>query len=304
MGRIRIGNSGWSYREWVGSFYPRGTKQSRYLGEYFDHFDTVEINSTFYRMPKRETAVQWGKEASKRGNREFCVKVPQSISHVLSMVDETGPMESAYKEFSSTVLEPLEDHGVLGAVLFQASPYFTVRGDIKYRMKSEPKVPLPEYTLGKERMGDICMMMATHPGETAIELRNSSWLNEDSKLIEGTVDILRGTGTALVTVDGPSFPWIDAETSRHNYIRFHGRNKEGWYKQLGEKDPSARYRYIYNEGELQEKVDPIKIMASKVDRDTRIFFNNHPQGYAPQNASRMMDLLGIDRPMGALDSFR
>lgn len=302
MGRIRVGNSGWSYNDWVGTFYPKGTTRSNFLSTYFNHFETVEINSTFYRMPERDTAVKWAEEASKRDGREFCVKVPQSISHVLCMEEGPDPMNEAYSEFSSTVLEPMEEQGVLGAVLFQASPYFTVRADIKYRMKSEPKVPLPRYTMGMERLKDICMMMGKDPGDRAIELRNSSWLNEDSKLIEGSIDVLRSTGTALVTVDGPSFPWMDVETSRHNYIRFHGRNKEGWYKQM-EDDPSARYRYLYTEKELKEKVDPIKIMSSKVDRDTRVFFNNHPQGYAPRNASRMMDLLGIERSQGAIDGY-
>jgi uncharacterized protein YecE (DUF72 family) len=302
MGRIRIGNSGWSYKDWVGTFYPKGTKTSRYLVEYFNHFDTVEINSTFYRSPKKETAEKWGKEASRIGHREYCVKVPQTISHVLCMEDDPLKMISAYTDFSENVLQPLDEHGVLGAVLFQASPYFTVRGDIKYRMKSEPKVPRPHYSMGMTKLKEVCKMMMEHPGDRALELRNSSWLNEDSKIIGGAVDVLRETGTALVTVDGPSFPWIDIETSRHNYIRFHGRNKEGWFKQISD-DPSSRYRYDYPLKELEERVDPIKIMAKKVDKETRIFFNNHPQGYAPQNASKMMELLEIERPVGAIDRF-
>ncbi len=300
MGNIRIGNSGWSYKEWVGTFYPKGSSSSRFLSEYFQHFDTVEINSTFYRVPSRSTVLGWAKEAGKVEGREFCVKVPQDISHHLAMGESEVEMIDAYSEFSRSVLEPLSESGCLGAVLFQTSPYFSMRGDIKYRMKSEPKVPLPEYTIGMDRLKGICKLMLDHPGETALEFRNSSWLNEDSDLIPDARDVLRSHGTALVTVDGPSFPWISAETSRHNYIRFHGRNREGWYKGF-ENDPSARYRYRYNDDELRSRIDQIKIISSRVDMETRIFFNNHPQGYAPQNASRMMELLEVKRPIGAME---
>ncbi len=302
MGRIKIGNSGWSYKEWVGSFYPKGLKQERFLSEYFSHFKTVEINSTFYRIPDIRSVKNWATEANRHGDREFCVKVPQTVSHQLCMMEDPDDMVKAYSNFSSIVLEPLHDSGTLGAVLFQASPYFTMRGDIKYRMKSEPKVPLPDYSMGLERLNEVCAMMTRHPGEGAVELRNSSWLDEDSKLVSSALDVLRKNGTALVTIDGPSFPWIETESSRHNYIRFHGRNKEGWFKKMDE-NPSARYMYKYSNEELRERIDPIKIMASKVDKDTRIFFNNHPQGYAPQNALSIMEMLGIDRPTGAIDRF-
>lgn len=302
MGIIRIGNSGWSYKDWVGSFYPKGTVSGKMLNIYFQHFDTVEINSTFYRQPSRDTVKGWAETASKREGCEFCVKVPRSISHVSAMEEDGERMAEEYRSFSENVLVPLDEMGVLGAVLFQASPYFTVRGDIKYKMKSEPKVPLPDYSLGLDRLKEICLMMANHPGDRAFEFRNSSWLDEKSGFIKDAREVLRNTAMALVTVDGPSFPWIQADTSRHNYIRFHGRNREGWYKDI-ENDPSARYRYHYTEDELGEKVDPIKVMASKVDRETRIFFNNHPQGFAPQNAGVLMEMLGVERPLGAIDRF-
>ncbi len=302
MGRIKVGNSGWSYTDWIGSFYPRGSKADRFLSAYFDIFETVEVNSTFYRMPEKKTVENWADEANNHGKREFCVKVPQDITHYACMEEDPDKMREKYSEFSERVLEVLDEKGTLGAVLFQASPYFTMRGDIKYRMKSEPRVPPPDYTMGLERLKDICFMMAEHPGERALELRNSSWLDEDSNIVESASSVLRNTGTALVTVDGPSFPWIDTDTSRHNYIRFHGRNKQGWFKEF-QNDPSARYRYKYTKDELKERVDPIKIMAAKVDKDTRVFFNNHPQGYAPQNAIDIMEMLGVERPTGSIDRF-
>ncbi|MFW3146845.1 MAG: DUF72 domain-containing protein [Thermoplasmatota archaeon] len=303
MGRIRVGNSGWSYKDWIGPFYPSGSPMSRLLKIYLSRFDIVEINSSFYSVPKTGTVNGWIKEAGQVKGKEFSLKVPQEISHVLSMREEPNEMEQAYRTFSRSVLKPLEDAGYLGAVLFQASPYFTVRSDIKYRMKSEPKVPLPDYVLGIKRLKEICSVMSGGPGEPVIELRNSSWLNEDLRLNREAVECLREYGVALAVVDGPSFPWFHEETARHNYIRFHGRNKEGWFRNV-EQDRNARYEYDYPEAELMERVDPIKIMASKVDRDTRVFFNNHPRGMAPKNASKMMEFLGISEPLGALDRFR
>jgi len=302
MSGIKIGNSGWSYRDWVGNFYPKGQRSSRFLSRYFTHFDTVEINTTFYDIPGRSMVEGWIKEASRFDGKEFCVKVPRTISHILCMKESPSDMIRAYGEFSEAVLDPMNDAGLLGAVLFQASPYFTFRGDIKYRMKSEPKVPLPEYALGKQRLVDVCAMMAERPGEAAVEFRNSSWLDERSALLPEAVDILRAHGTALVTVDGPSFPWMYADTSRHNYVRFHGRNREAWFKG-GEPPSPARYDYLYTREELIGRKDDLLVMSSRVDRGTRVFFNNHPRGQAPRNALMLMELLGLGRTTGSLDGF-
>ncbi|OYT46089.1 hypothetical protein B6U90_01785 [Thermoplasmatales archaeon ex4484_6] len=65
MSGIKIGNSGWSYRDWVGNFYPKGQRSSRFLSRYFTHFDTVEINTTFYDIPGRSMVEGWIKEASR-----------------------------------------------------------------------------------------------------------------------------------------------------------------------------------------------------------------------------------------------
>lgn len=302
MGRIRIGNSGWSYKDWVGPFYPGKMPQREFLKFYFSKFDTVEINSTFYNIPRSTTVVNWAKEAAKWEGRELTVKVPSKVSHVLCMEEDPDHLYLGLEEFKKAVLDPLSEHDVLGAVLFQASPYFTVRGDIKYKMKSEPKVPLPEYVLGLKRLRDLCEKLSDLPGAHALELRNSSWLNEDLRLMGEARNILREFGIALVVVDGPSFPWFAEETARHNYIRFHGRNKEDWFRDNSE-DPNARYYYNYSEEELIQRKEPLKIIASKGDQDTRIYFNNHPKGMAPNNAVKMMELLGVAAPVGALDRF-
>jgi uncharacterized protein YecE (DUF72 family) len=302
MGHIRIGTSGWSYEDWIGPFYPQKMTQRSFLKFYLSRFDTVEVNSTFYNVPKLSSVEGWAKEASHWEGREFTVKVPSRVSHELCMEEDPDDLFKGLDDFKEAVLEPLSDRNTLGAVLFQASPYFTMRGDIKYKMKSEPRVPLPEYGMGLKRLKELCQKLSTLPGSHALELRNSSWLNEDLRLNGGARDVLREFGIALVVVDGPSFPWFSEETARHSYIRFHGRNKEEWFRTTND-DPNARYFYDYPESEIMERKDPIKIIASKGDQETRIYFNNHPKGMAPNNAFKMMELLGVNAPVGALDRF-
>jgi uncharacterized protein YecE (DUF72 family) len=302
MGHIRIGTSGWSYKDWVGPFYPDRMAQRSFLNFYLSRFATVEINSTFYNVPKLTTVKGWAKEASKWEGREYTVKVPSRVSHEQCMDEGPERLVKGLDGFKEAVLAPLSDQNTLGAVLFQASPYFTMRGDIKYKMKSEPKVPLPEYILGLKRLKELCEKLTSLPGDHAIEFRNSSWLNEDLRLIGEARDVLREFGVALAVVDGPSFPWFSEETARHAYVRFHGRNKEAWFKSTDE-DPSARYYYNYSDEGLLQRKDPLKIIASKGDHDTRIYFNNHPKGMAPNNAVKMMEMLGVSAPTGTLDRF-
>jgi uncharacterized protein YecE (DUF72 family) len=302
MGRIRVGNSGWSYDDWIGPFYPERATKKELLRIYFSRFETVEVNSTFYHVPAKGTVISWAREATNWDKRELTIKLPSRVSHDLCMKEEPDEFERELDRFKEIVIDPLVDHGSMGALLFQASPYFSVRGDIKYKMKSPPKVPLPEYSFGIKRLSEIGAKISSLVENPVIEFRNSSWLTEDLHLLGEARDILRENGVALAVVDGPSFPWFSEETSRHNYIRFHGRNKEAWFKGV-EDDPSARYLYDYSAGELGERLDPIRIMASKVDQDTRIYFNNHPKGLAPNNAQKLMELLNIQRPSGPLDRF-
>jgi uncharacterized protein YecE (DUF72 family) len=276
--------------------------QKEFLKYYFSKFDTVEINSTFYNVPRPSTVKGWAREAANWEGREVTVKVPSRISHVSCMEEDPDALLKGLDGFERDVLSPLADQGALGAVLFQASPYFTVRGDIKYKMKSEPKVPLPEYILGSKRLEELCEKLSSLPGAQALELRNSSWLNEDLRLMDEARNILRRFGIALVVVDGPSFPWFSEDTARHNYIRFHGRNKEDWFRSNSD-DPNARYFYNYSDDELAQRLDPLKMIAAKGDQDTRIYFNNHPRGMAPNNAVKLMELLGVTSPVGALDRF-
>ena len=121
MGRIRIGNSGWSYKDWIGPFYPDRMGQKDFLKFYFSRFDTVEINSTFYNVPKSSTVKGWAKEAANWEGRELTVKVPSDVSHVQCMEEDPDNLFQGLDDFKGSVLDPLSDQGSLGAVLFQAA---------------------------------------------------------------------------------------------------------------------------------------------------------------------------------------
>jgi uncharacterized protein YecE (DUF72 family) len=112
-GEIRIGTSGWHYRHWENRFYPAGLRPAGYLDEYVRHFDTVEVNNSFYRMPSRKTLQDWAERAP--GDFLFAVKGSRYITHVKKLRDPLDPV--------GFLMETLEALGKkLGPVLFQFPP--------------------------------------------------------------------------------------------------------------------------------------------------------------------------------------
>ncbi len=288
MGTIKVGTSGWSYEDWVGTFYPAGTKGPELLRSYFASFDTLEINSTYHRMPDRAEIDTWIDAARSCDNGDISVKLPVEASKDAVMKEDPTGLLDILNDFGKSVLEPLDNAGVLGGVLFQASPFFFVRGDTTYPSRREPKVPVPGYTYGKDRLRELLDALRSLPGKPALELRNSSWITEDISLIDEARRVLREHGAALVVVDAPSFPWIVDHLSGQFYVRFHGRNRAAWYRDHTGTSP-GKYEYRYTSSELKERVISIRKMAAL--GDVRVIFNNHPGGSAPLNALEMKELL-------------
>ncbi len=289
MGAIKVGTSGWSYDDWVGTFYPVGMKRSELLRSYFASFDTLEINSTYHSVPGREEIEAWIDAARSRENGDISIKLPAVASRDAAMKEDPTELLDILHDFGTRVLEPLDDSGVLGGVLFQASPFFFVRGDTTYPSKREHKVPVPKYIYGEGRLRELLEVLRSLPGKPALELRNSSWIAEDISLIDEGRKVLREHGAALVVVDAPSFPWIVDNLSGQFYVRFHGRNRSAWYRDL-DGTSSGKYEYRYTTMELKERVVSIRKMAAL--GDVNVIFNNHPGGSAPLNALEMKDLLG------------
>ena len=190
MDRVYIGTSGWSYKEWVGNFYPDKLKPSSYLSFYAQHFNTVEIDSTFYRIPNRSTVESWYKSVP--AGFRFSTKFPQSITH-----------ESGLIGIKDTLLQFLNSVSVLkeklGILLMQ----------FPYSFK-------PDMSDNLSRFLDLL------PNDInfALEIRNRKWLKDEF------YDLLRKHSISLALLDHPWMPKPQVVTSKSLYIRFLGDRKK------------------------------------------------------------------------------
>jgi len=268
--RIFIGTSGWSYPKgegtWTGYFYPTGKINE--LEYYSQFFNTVEINSTFYRPPNPGYVYNWVRRVPQEFL--FTVKLWQKFTHPRMYEESTG-RESAISKadvdlFNSSI-EPLVRYGKLGALLAQFPPSFKNDAHGQQILHAVIK------TFGQYRL--------------AVELRHRSWSDD-----EHTAQLLRDGNVAWVQIDEPQFKSSVATelpfTSEMAYFRFHGRNKEMWWNG----DRETRYNYLYSPEEVSELADKVR-RAMRQTQLTFAFFNNHWQGYAPRNAIDMMKTLQL-----------
>jgi len=182
---IRIGTSGWHYDHWKELFYPSELPKSRWFEYYAKDFDTVEINNTFYQLPKQETFKNWYKQAPK--NFLFTVKANRYITHIKRLKD---PEESLERFFEGVRLLK----GNLGPVLYQLPPNFHKDLD---RLGTFIKF------LPKDRIA-------------VFELRHESWFSED------TYQLLSEFNAAFCIHDMPGMKVPRVVTSDVIYVRFHG----------------------------------------------------------------------------------
>jgi uncharacterized protein YecE (DUF72 family) len=270
MTKIYIGTSGWSYPTgegtWKGYFYPSGTKNE--LEYYSRFFNTVEINSSFYRPPNPAYVANWVKRTPP--GFLFTVKLWQKFTHP-DMYRESAGEEAAisYDDVDTfrRVLEPLVKADKMGALLAQFPPSFK-----------------------NDRYGkQILEALARHFGQyhLAVELRHKSWSDDPS-----TADILKQSNTAWVQIDEPKFQSSIASetplTSNMAYLRFHGRNAEMWWKG----DVETRYTYLYSLEEIHDLAEKVKNTSQQTSL-TFAFFNNHWRAYAPHNAGDLIKALQL-----------
>jgi uncharacterized protein YecE (DUF72 family) len=250
---IWIGTSGYSYRDWVGGFYPAGTRPTQMLAYYARRFPIVELNFTFYRPP---TAEMLGKLAAQTpAGFQFLVKLPQSISHERSKNDIDG--------FRRAALE-LQRLGRLSGLLCQLPQ--SAHDDRASRAWIE--------TVARA-LGDLHL---------AVEFRHCSWAGPETTA--WTADL----GLAVVAVDVPDLPglyprgWVQSGPTA--YVRFHSRNKENWYR-----SDKERYDYNYGDAALKEWLDAAAAAADAGTAERTLFlFNNCHRSQAADNARRMEQL--------------
>ena len=257
---VFIGTSGWSYPKgegsWKGYFYPSGKINE--LEYYSQFFNTVEINSSFYRPPNPGFAENWVKRTPKKFL--FTVKLWQKFTHPKMYEKATGEHAAVSLDDVDLFLNsirPIYESGKLGALLAQFPPSF----------KND------DY--GQQMLKAVILAFGSY--RLAVELRHRSWSDDDN-----TAKLLRASNVSWVKIDEPKFSSsIAAEvpiTSDFAYFRFHGRNAEMWWQG----DAETRYKYLYSQEEVSELSGRVKKAADNA-RLTFAFFNNHWQGYAPRN---------------------
>lgn len=276
---ILVGCSGWSYDDWVGQFYPieLAKRKGDWFAYYAQFFNTVEINSTFYRPPGERQVQSWIKKAEKLKGFEYSMKVPQLVTHE-ALVE--GNLERALfwaTTFEQTCVKPLAEANLLGGVLLQLSPYF------KYDSPS------------LNALTGLLDAVSTDKCDYAVEFRHQSWLDESRKELDPEVlEILQAKNVANVLIDGPGLHFSGELTANHTYLRFHGRNYDIWYRPEKEKDHRLdRYDYLYPKEELEPWIPRIK-EAEQQAAKVRIFFNNHARAKSVRNAFLLMDMLQIE----------
>jgi uncharacterized protein YecE (DUF72 family) len=253
----RIGTSGYSFEDWRGEFYPKDVEKGKMLDYYVRYFPTVEINSTYYRIPHPAVMANIAKKAPE--GFDFMVKVPQSFTHRRVDIDKD------VAEYKSS-LEPFVERGTLSGVLAQF-PY-----SFKFDSNNLDYV-------------SICRD-AVAPARLFVEFRHNSWVNRSM------YDRLRSEEIGYVCVDEPQLPGLLKPdlfaTTDTAYVRLHGRNADKWWN-----GGALRYDYSYSQEELEYWRDKIRKIQDKAKR-AYIFFNNCHLGQAAGNAREFMQML--DRP--------
>jgi uncharacterized protein YecE (DUF72 family) len=252
-----IGTSGFSYNDWVGPFYPEGTKRPEMLAYYAGQFPLVELDFTYYQMP--------GLVRKSPARFLFAVKANQKITHDVSL--SPAEKQAVSQSFNQSLI-PLREEGKLACILLQFPQSFHC-SDFNRDFLGNFKTWLPETPL-------------------VVEFRHRSWVND------ATFSFLKEMNYNFCCVDEPDlpglFPPLAVTTGEIAYLRFHGRNKEKWwnYKEAGE-----RYDYLYSDGELREWLPKLRKMETE-SKTVMVLFNNCHFGQAARNALKMQKLLFED----------
>jgi uncharacterized protein YecE (DUF72 family) len=297
--RVRIGTCSWADESLSKYWYPPGTPPGERLTYYAQHFDTVEVDSTYYRLPALQMVERW----AERTPDDFVMHVkafgvmtrhPVKVDQLPpdlreeAPVDDRGRIERPPREFRAEVfrrfreaLEPLRSAGKLGGILFQFPPYVVPR---------ESSVDYLEWAV-EQLDGDLPF----------VEFRHRAWYEEEQ--LPETLSLLERLGAAHVVVDAPKVeaknvpPTVLAVTAPWTYVRYHGRNAETW--NVRGRSAAERFDYLYSEDELGEWVEPLRELAGQAEQAFAVFNNNNtspgpdgrPVAQAAWNAVMLKQLL-------------
>ena len=271
---IRVGTCSWADETLTKIWYPPGIRSGEdRLRYYAEHFDAVEANSTYYRLPDPHAAQLWA-ERTPAGftmhvkafgvMTRHPVKLQQLPTDLRDVpTDDRGRVERPSREFRAEVfrrfhdaLEPLRAAGKLGGILMQFPSY------VVFKPQSLEYIEWAQEQL----RGD----------EMLVEFRHASWLDEEHRA--ETLSFLEDRGLTYVVVDAPRtggrnvLPTVLAVTSDTAYTRFHGRNADTWNKRTG--SAAERFDYLYSEEELREWVPRLRELAGQAKTAYAMFNNN------------------------------
>lgn len=299
---IRIGTCSWADEALTKHWYPRGVRSSEdRLRYYCEHFSTVEVDSTYYRLPDPEMVGRWA-ERTREGFvmhvKAFGVMTRHPVKadqlppdlREQAPVDDRGRVDRPPREFRAEVfarfheaLAPLRDAGKLGGILMQFPSY------VVYKPASLEYIEWAAGQLREDRM--------------LVEFRHRSWFEDEHRA--EVLSFLEELGATHVVVDAPKteaknlVPTVVAATSPLAYVRLHGRNAETWNVRGG--SASDRFDYLYTREELSEWVEPLRELSENAE-EVYVLFNNNkwsraPRGYgdgvvaqAPTNAQMLKDV--------------
>ncbi len=261
------------------------------LAWYAQHFEMVEVNSTFYSVPDTRTVQRWC--ATTPNDFIFDVKLHQLFSFhstqakllppelqrhaqtdAKGKVTASATLRDALLESFLRPMSILQSAGKLGAFLLQLSPAFSPR---KHELSElEPLI---------EKLAGYAL---------AIEFRNRNWVADDA--LKSTIDFLREHRVAFVNVDAPAADHFSIVPSDLNeitnpeitYVRLHGRDAKAY---LTGKTVAARFNYDYSDQEIEEVADRTHQLAREA-KQVHVVFNNNNLDYAPRAAIRLRKALG------------
>ena len=291
MARILVGTASWSDPGFVEYWYPKKMPAADRLAWYAQHFDMVELNSSFYSVPDPRMVRRW--RESTPANFVFNVKLHQLLSHhstpakflppaMVKMlhldksakVARTPEVEREMIAAFTPALEVLQLADKLGVLLLQLSPAFSAR---KHELDELEHV-----------------LELTRKFRVAVELRNRNWA--EGEQLERSIEFFHEWNAIFVNVDAPRenhftiMPTdIDAITNPDvAYLRLHGRDAKGY---LTGKTVAARFNYNYSDAEIAEVAERTQKLARRA-KEVHVIFNNNARDYAPHAALRLRKALG------------
>lgn len=265
-GNLRIGPAGWAYDDWKGVVYPPDMPRSLHPLTYLSrYFDTIEINSTFYRPQPGRVFAGWAEKVAENPRFQFAAKLWQRFTHERATWPE--PAEIALAQEG---LRTLHDAGRLGAVLVQ----------FPWSFQRTPE--------NRQWLARVLDAFAAYP--LVLEVRHASWNRPEM------YDGLAQRGVAFCNIDQPVFGNSIAPsayvTAPVGYVRLHGRNHDNWFREDARVE--ERYDYLYTLEELEPWIEKIERICRKV-KEMFVITNNHYRGQAVVNAFEMAARFGKKR---------